>query len=160
MRPYAGALLEPYYQQAERWKDLVIALESQLAAAAEPDRRRGLFFRIADVEHMRLGQSDSAFETLTRAFREHLVKKEGRKQLEELAVAWRRARELASMWEDSFAQSKDLDLLRELAHLYDGAAADPQAAKSAWERLVQAKPNDSEALQALETLHASGDNPT
>jgi tetratricopeptide (TPR) repeat protein len=169
MRPQAGALLEPYYAESERWTDLVIALESQLASAAEPERRRTLFLRIAEVERTKLGQADAAFQTLSRAFRENLIKKEERKQLEDAAVASRKARELAQMYEDALnpraghesivAHAKDLELQRDLAHLYDGPAADPASARSAWERLLKDKPADTEALEALERLHASGDNP-
>lgn len=160
MRPYAGALLEPYYAEAERWTDLVIALESQLASAAEPERRRSLFLRIAEVERTKLGQADAAFQTLSRAFRENLIAKDERKALEDAAVSARKARELAQMYEDALASNpKDLDLLRDLAHLYDGPAADPASARSAWDRLLKDKPSDKQALEALERLHASGDNP-
>jgi tetratricopeptide (TPR) repeat protein len=160
MRPQAGALLEPYYEGAERWRDLVLALESQLSSAVEADRRKALFLRIANVEREQLAQTDAAFETLSRAFREGLINRDERSFFAEIAIVAHCARELANLYEDHLtAKGADEDLLRELARLYDGEAADVQAANRTWNRLLEVKQNDAEALEALERLQAAGDNP-
>jgi tetratricopeptide (TPR) repeat protein len=160
MRAQAGALLESIYERTERWRDLCLALDSQLSSAVEAERRRTLFFRIAKVEVEQLGQPDAAFETLARAYREKLVSKDDRQFLVDIALSAHRAKELASLYEDALEKEKDLELLRDLARIYGGEAADPQAARSTWERLLETVPNDAEALEALERLHAAGDNPS
>ncbi len=160
LRAQAGASLEPAYTKKERWRDLVIALESQLGAVVEADRRRDLFLRIADVESDKLDQPDGAFDTLARAFREGLVPNEERARLSTLALRANRAADLAVLYEDALETNKDdAELLRDLARLYDGAAGEPNKARTAWERLRSAAPGDEEALGALERLTAAGDDP-
>lgn len=160
LRPQAGAALEPHYTKSERWRDLVIALESQLGSVVEPERRRDLFVRIAQVEEVRLDQPDGAYETQARAFREGLVPPEGRGRLATLALRANRATDLAVLYEDALESQDDPDLVRELARLYDGAAGEPAKARRAWERLRTERPGDEEALGALERLTAAGDDPS
>ena len=160
LRAQAGALLEPHYEGAGRWRDLVLALESQLGAATGAERRRALYFRIAEIEEARLEQADGAFETLSRAFREGLLTAAEWAVLERLALRANRPKELAQTFEDALeAQPENVELLRALARLYDGAAADSTQARRAWEQLLGRVARDGEALAALERLTAAGDDP-
>jgi tetratricopeptide (TPR) repeat protein/Tfp pilus assembly protein PilF len=161
LRGRAGALLEPFYEASQRNDELVLALESQLSSTMDAERRRALYLRIASVEARELALPDSAFDTLSRAFRESLVGATERPLLNASAIAAHRAKDLVQLYEDALVgRSFDVDLLRELARLYDGAAADPGAARKAWERVLEKSSNDAEALEALERLHAAGDNPS
>lgn len=160
LRPKAGELLEPVYAATGRPRDQVLALESQLAGVREPERRRALYGKIAKVEEEGLDQLGGAYETLARAFREGLIDQAGRAELTRVALRANRPKELAQMLEDTEGSSgPDPALSRELAQLYDGAAASPAKAKSAWEKLLTLVPGDREALEALERLTAAGDNP-
>lgn len=161
LRAQAGQLLEPFYEKSNRPRDLVLALESQLGAVAEADKRHALFTRIAKIEDEELDTPDGAYETMSRAFREGLVPGEDRPKLANLALRANRAKDLANLYEDTLeTRSDDADLIRELARLYDGAAGEPTKARTAWERLRAAVPGDEEALGALERLTAGGDDPS
>lgn len=159
-RTKAGLLLAPCYEAAERWPDLVLALESQLAGRVDKAERASLFSRIAEIEAEKLDQASSAFETLSRAFREGLLDEAQADRMAALAQQSGKARELARLYEDARPTHADpAGLLRALARLYDGAAADPAKARATYEALLEVAPGDAEALEALERLTAAGDDP-
>ncbi len=161
LRPQAGALLEGVYERLGRHRDLVLALESQLLALVETEKRRDLFLRIARVEETELEDPDAAFETLACAFRESLLTPEDRAWLFKVALKSNQARALMTLYEDVLqdaAKRGDAELFRELARIYDRVAVDPSRARTGWERLLERKPGDHEALSALERIHGAGDD--
>lgn len=162
LKSEVGGLLAPCYEQLGRHRDLVLALESQAAGTTDADQKRALIFRIAEVEAEHLDSPEASFDTLARGMREGLIGPEERPRLGKLALAANRAKSLAQLYEDMVAAQgqQDVSLFRELGRLYDGAAADPARAEQAWGRVLEQEPEDAEALEALERLTASGDDPT
>ncbi len=159
-RTQVGLLLAPCYELAERWPDLVLALESQLAGQTDKADRGELLAQIAQVEADRLDDAEAAFETLARAFREGLLAQAQAERMADLAQQSGKAKVLARLYEEALrGGDADLEMLRALSRLYDGAAADPAKAKDMWNRVLGEVPADEEALEALERLTAAGDNP-
>ncbi len=161
LKAEVGRVLIPCYTELGRHRDLVAVLETQLAPSLTPDRRKQIYYQIAETEEHHLDQPEEAFDTLARAAREGLISDAERPRLTALALKANRAKALAELYEDLLAASEGRDqaLDRELARLYDGAAADPGRAEQAYKRVLEHSPNDPEALEALERLTASGDDP-
>jgi tetratricopeptide (TPR) repeat protein len=154
-----GVLLAPSYERLGRFRDLCRALEAQLGSEGSKEKRKELTFRIAAIHEERLDQAGAAFDLLAAAMREGIIGRAERGRLAALALSANRARALAELYEDLLPKEKDVDLHRELARLYDGAAADPTRAERAYKRVLEHNPKDAEALEALERLTASGDDP-
>ena len=156
----AGALLAPAYEAVRDSAAMVRALEAQLATTTDADTRRSLFVRIAELQTDALDEPGAAFEALTRAFQEGLLQHDALDRLAELAAVANRSKALAQVYEHAVEKSPDdVELLRALARLYDGAAGAPGRAKETWQRIVEKEPTDVEALEALERLMAAGDRP-
>ncbi|MEM7677209.1 MAG: hypothetical protein AAF449_14500, partial [Myxococcota bacterium] len=156
----AGRLLAPLYEGTNNAEGTVRSLQAQLTAEKEPDARRDLLSRIAQLQTSDLDDAGSAFEALTQAFDEDLLDDTAFTKLADLASAANKSKALAEIYERAVDRKpKDLELLRALARLYDGVVGAPSRAKQTWQRVVDEAPGDAEALEALERLTSAGDRP-
>jgi len=156
----AAAVLAPIYRRQGRAKELVRALEVLLAGTTERTARGALFSEIAALRLELLEQSDLAFATLERAFAEGFSDQPARAELVRVALLANQGTEVSALLE-GYAEQRgdDVDVLRELGRLYDGAMLDPQKSKRAWNRVLGKVPGDRETLAELERLHGAGDDP-
>jgi len=160
LRSQSAALLVPVYRTGGRPHDLSVMLEIELDATEDRARRRALYGELARVNELELNQPVAAWATLSRAFSEDLVDPTERGELARVALAANQGPALAELFEKKVTESpEDLELLRALSRLYEGAVLSPERAAKAWNRVLAKVPGDSEALGALERLHASGDDP-
>ena len=160
IRASAGEVLSQVYEDIGDAAGLVRALEAQLASTSDPETRKALFVRMADVQSSRLDDPGGAFEALTRAFQEGLLEPKAIERLSDLAAVANRSKALAQVYEHAIEKDPEsVELLRELARLYDGAAGAPSRAKETWQRVLEHVPGDAEALEALERLTTAGDRP-
>lgn len=160
LRAEVGRILEEVYARLDRPADRVHALDAQLSGTTDESDRKALFRSIAELQADRLDQPEAAFETLSRAFREGLLRDAESEVLSSVAERSGRVRELAELYEDTLRERPDeVALLRALARLYAGAAMDPQRARRSWARIIEQSPHDEEALAALEELASAGDDP-
>lgn len=155
----AGRVLAPTYERQGRLDDLARALEAALPTRAAGQERFEALCQLARLHRERRADPESAFEAWTRAFREGPeLSGEDFDGWEASAVAARRARDLAGIWSEVAEEGRaDPELLRRLARLWEGPAAEPARAKAIWEALLAKSPGDVEALEALERLTASTD---
>ncbi|MEO1334862.1 MAG: hypothetical protein AAFV29_04435, partial [Myxococcota bacterium] len=159
-RAEAGRLLAPLYEGTNNAQGTVRSLEAQLAAETNPDTRRDLLSRIAQLQTSDLDDAGSAFEALKQAFEEDLLDDAAFTRLADLASAANQSKALAEVYERAAdRRTEDLELLRALARLYDGVVGAPTRAKQTWQRVVDLAPGDAEALEALERLTSAGDRP-
>lgn len=160
LRPEVAQALESVYEATGRHRELVVALESQRPLATTSEAKRALELRIAQIQQTSLGQPELAFATLATAFRASLLTREDEAELVRIGLQANAGEDLAQLLEEaSRARPGDVELLRTLARLYDGAVANHAKAVEAWTRLGEAQPGDEEALSALERLHGAGDDP-
>ncbi|MFO0727023.1 MAG: hypothetical protein U1E65_24800 [Myxococcota bacterium] len=158
--PAAAGILVPIYRQQKRPRELARALEIAVEATTDRAQKGALYQELATVRLEGLEQSDAAFETLRRALAAGYDGPEDRAELVRVGLLANRGAEVTDLFEGLSAQrGDDVDLLRELARLYDGAALDPAKSKRSWNRVLQKVPGDKEALRELERLHAAGDDP-
>lgn len=68
-RPQAAALLEPVYLRKSKWPELTRALEAQLGGDADPEQKKELLHRLAQLHEVQLEDLDTALETYARLFR-------------------------------------------------------------------------------------------
>ncbi|HEY6882058.1 MAG TPA: hypothetical protein VI299_28710, partial [Polyangiales bacterium] len=68
-RPRAAELLEPLYLRSERWAELTRALEAQVEAADDPDKKKELLGRLAQLHEVQLEDLETALDTYARLFR-------------------------------------------------------------------------------------------
>ncbi|MCC7383708.1 MAG: tetratricopeptide repeat protein [Deltaproteobacteria bacterium] len=160
LRAEAAALLAPIYLEKSRFHDAVGALEAQREATSDRARRGQIAREIARIYLEQLDQAGAAYETLVRAYEEGLLEASERAELIRVALAANAGSEVADALERAADKSPaDVELLRELAGLYDGPVLDPERAARTYRRVLEVAPGDREALLALERLHGAGNDP-
>jgi len=154
----AGRIASPLLADQGRVDAWAKALDASVSTYAPGPERARVLAELAGVHRDRRADPAAAFDAWTRAFREAPDDSVSLERWEEAAVAARRARELAGIWSEAAeAEDAPVELLRRLARLWDGPAAEPARAKEVWERIRNRAPGDVEALEALERLTASTD---
>lgn len=164
-RQDAAQVLATVYEQYGSDADVARMHEVQLEVADNPGTRIEFLGRIADL-HERLGDAESAFSARSRAFDADPQDTELRGALASAAIRAGRERDQAGSLERALAavrgEPAEVEILAELAALFDGPLADVTQAEAAWARLFDASENDVEqrleAARALERIHLGQGN--
>jgi tetratricopeptide (TPR) repeat protein len=164
-RQDAAQVLATVYEQQGSDADVARMHEVQLEVADNTGSRIELLGRIAEL-HERLGDAESAFSARSRAFDADPQDPELRSALASGAIRAGRERDQAGSLERALAavrgQPAEVEILAELAALFDGPLADVTQAEAAWARLFEASENDLaqrlEAARALERIHLGQGN--
>jgi Tfp pilus assembly protein PilF len=138
---------------------LLQALDRHAASAALPAERAPLLVEAASVAE-RLEDLDGAAERLEKALKHDRNHVEAAVALARVQAARGHAADAALALERALAVAPTrVDLRRDLARLVDGKLKDPQRARTAWRELLDRRPADREALEALATLSADTQDP-
>jgi len=158
VRLAAANILEPIYEQLERWAPLIGVYEIQLAASDDKFRRVGLLMRIGELYSRKLGDADAAFDAFARCFREDPSTEGAKNELEELCGllddGWDK---LVALFEQAI-NSGELDpslsheLATKVARAQSERLGDTSKAVEYYRKALQVEPDDLNALEALEQI--------
>jgi tetratricopeptide (TPR) repeat protein len=144
-------ILEPLYHSDKLWKDLVMVLRTQQAAATGPTESVELLARIAELEEVELDMSRTAFDTWITALKVDPTDHRARAAIPRLASLLERWPDAARAWEDVAAASSEPStkaaLYAELGTFYDAHLGDGEGAIGAYRRLLDTDPNNPDAIR-------------
>lgn len=161
-RQRIARILEPIYEERGDWAELCSVLEVQLEEVAEPGSLVALLTRVADLQENRLHDPAAAFGSVARAVGADPADATVREELARLARMRGSERERAAVLENAVEASAERpslagELLLELAQLWDERVGDVDEAESAYARLIDADPDNVDAVlaasRALERIH-------
>ncbi|MCB9619521.1 MAG: hypothetical protein H6724_08740 [Sandaracinus sp.] len=160
-RQRIAAILEPIYDGQGAFSDLARILRVQLEDVTEVGPRMGLLLRLASLEEEKLRSPEGAFSALSDAVVTDPSDASVREELARVATMRGADAERAEVLERAIgrAESSHLqaELLFEVAKVWDDRVGDPTRAESAYQRLIQAEPDNPDtvlpAARALERLH-------
>lgn len=151
----ASELLIPHLQEAEAWDQMVEALVVQAQSATDLRARKRAFVQAAALSDQKLGRRDKAFEHVVSALEaapDDAALMDQAEALAELSGAAPRLEVFyAGVPEERWSEETALKAHRWLARHYE-ASDDVARATGAHEMVLQRRPDDEEALAALERL--------
>ncbi|MCC7540253.1 MAG: tetratricopeptide repeat protein, partial [Deltaproteobacteria bacterium] len=160
--PEALAALGDLYARQENWRDLVDILERQVSIAEDDEHRIGLFTRLGQVWGEKLGRDRNALDSWQRVLELDPGRTEAlfaiasihrtNSAFHELVETLTRIIEVgAATLEDQALR----DVYAELGRLYTEQLQQPYDAIDAWRHALEIRPDDLEALDALDALYRS-----
>ncbi len=160
-RDPAAAVLEPYYEQQSDFAALIDVTELRLQAESEPQERRRLLSRIAELNEAGVEDLQAAFSAWGRVLGEDAGDEAAQVELERLAELTQAPGELARVYEERMSAAFDPEVQRTLAlklgAIYEHKLGDEERAISAYNKALDLPgPDGSERtpLQALDRLLA------
>ncbi|HEY2747131.1 MAG TPA: hypothetical protein VGL86_21055, partial [Polyangia bacterium] len=161
-RDQAAAVLEPFYEAHNDFHALIELTELKLAAESEPQEKRRLLSRIAELNEAGIEDLQAAFSAWGRVLAEEPGDEDAQKELERLAELTSAPGELARVYEERMAGAFDPEVQRALAlklgAIYEEKLGDEERAIAAYEKALDLTgPNDSGGgervpLKALDRL--------
>ncbi|MCA9653017.1 MAG: tetratricopeptide repeat protein [Myxococcales bacterium] len=157
-----ATILLPVYEGLEAWPDLVRCLGIQADAEGDVYARGALLLRMGSIQAQSLVDSDGAFATYARAFRDDPQNETAQQALENIASIEERWQDFADLFEEAVTKDLPSDLmlalLHKLAALYDGQLGVSEKAIACYERACDIDPGNTDALDALEALYTRHEN--
>ncbi|MCU1279233.1 MAG: repeat-containing protein, partial [bacterium] len=139
-RDQAAAVLEPYYEQHNDFHALIELTELKLAAESEPQEKRRLLSRIAELNEAGIEDLQAAFSAWGRVLAEEPGDADAQKELERLADLTQAPGELARVYEERMAGAFDPEVQRALAlklgAIYEEKLGDEERAISAYNKAL------------------------
>ncbi|HVV83476.1 MAG TPA: tetratricopeptide repeat protein [Kofleriaceae bacterium] len=159
-----ATILEPIYQASGDWQKQIGVHEIQARHAYDPVAKNELLHRIAELHELGGGDLGHAFETYARALRDDPRNESTQQQLERLARAQDRWKDLVGLYDTVASASPDEDLkvalLFKQAQLHELQLGDDPAAVTTYERVLAVAPGSVEAATAIQAIHErNGDGP-
>jgi tetratricopeptide (TPR) repeat protein len=157
-RVTAAEVLEPVYAARHDWSKLVRIYQIRLEVADDPKLRLALTRRIARLHEEQLEDLEGAFTWFGKVFREDPADRATRDQLARLAGildGWARLVRIYEDWlADIRGQEDDvgIEVLRNLATIYQARLEDVEGARSCYQRLLGIDARDEAAFLNLEQL--------
>ena len=153
----ASQVLEPIYEMSEDWGPYINALRVQHRFSSDPRDRLQLLTRVADTYFQHIGDTERGFVSLCEAFRELPSDTGTLQRLEMLASEHDLFEAVADLTGDLAANVVDVSLSRSLwiktAQIHETQLESPDAAISAYRKVLEADAGDFEVLSALEALY-------
>ncbi len=153
----ASRVLEPVYEISEEWAPYVNALRVQHGFSNVPRERLQLLTRVADTYFQHIGDAGRGFSSLSDAFREVPSDVATLSRLEVLASEHDLFDSVAELTGDLAATAEDPALSRSLwiktAQIHDTQLGNPEAAVSAYRKVLEADPADFEVLDLLDAVY-------
>jgi golgin subfamily B member 1 len=157
-----ATILLPVYEMHQAWPDQVRCLGIQADAEGDVAARGELLLRMGAIQAQSLGDSDAAFASYARAFRDDPHNETAQQALEGIAAIEERWQDFADLFEEAVAKDLPSDLmlalLAKLASLYDVQLGNGAKAIACHEKAVDIDPANIDALDALETLYTRDEN--
>ncbi len=165
-RQRAASILQPIFESQGAWGELSKVFEVQLEDLSDPTTRAAQLVRIGELSETKLRDDELAFDAYARAVREDVADGAARSDLARLASKLRRHRQRAELLEAGLASvSEDfvkVELLLELAELWDVSEPEPEQAERTYRQLIEMERDNPEivlkASRALERLHAASED--
>lgn len=159
----AGEMLEPVYKGRADWKALLRALEAQLAASQDPDKRRDLLRQLATLHEEQQEDYRAALETTAKLLHEDLTDENTWSELERLArvagAEERLAQIFAAELEDvSVDEPATARLSRRTGEIFAQLTNVDQALRF-YRRALAFEPESRELFQAVDTLLINAKRP-
>lgn len=153
----ASAILEPLYADDEDDEALCRVLSASMQWEQDPEKRKAVFHRIARMQSSAIEDHDGAFNTLESALREFPEDQDLLSQIyreAEVANRWIDLAQLLDELADEVANPEiAVDYRTRVAVLRREHLGDVEGAADAWRQVLDAEPNDSAALDALDTIY-------
>jgi golgin subfamily B member 1 len=160
LRLQAAEILLPLYVAAGEWQKVVDLYELEARSLDDARERIGRYRKIAEIQERSLGDLDAAFEAWARACRDGLAEPDLADLLaavQRLAIDRDRVPDLIELYRDLAPDVLDAELQRrmylDIGDLARGKLRDTDLAKEYYRRVLDAHPDDTRALQALELLY-------
>ena len=154
--------LKRLLERAERWDELALLLEGELARAESTDVRIGLLRRLLVVHREKRGDLEATAEVLRRLLAQRPEDRGTRESLLEVWLELGRHPEAAQLIEqkakDATTKPQRLALLAQLAALYRDRMQDNDRAFATYERILELSPSDSDALDRMASLDQGSGN--
>jgi tetratricopeptide (TPR) repeat protein len=153
----AAAVLEPVYESAGAWRELISVHEVQVAHADDPFAKVDLLHRIARLHEDALSDHASAFATFARAIVFDNANEQTLSNLERLAMALGRWAEVTALYDaelDKLAENPDrlVELGLRVAQLYETQLEDVESAIARYRRVLEVEPENQSAVRSLDRL--------
>lgn len=153
----AALVLEPIYDATGEWQKLISVLEVQVKAADDPYAKVDLLHRIARLHEEMLTDHQSAFDTYARAVQCDIANEESLSNLERLAMAVSRWRDVAALYDqelDKLAEdpARFVELASRLAQIFETQLEDVENAIGRYRRVLAVEAENQPALAALDRL--------
>jgi tetratricopeptide (TPR) repeat protein len=165
--------LESLYNRMERWSDLADNLLAQFSIAATPEDAIDLRLRLADLREKKMGEIESAIEIYRDVLGEDPTNARAVDALERLIQNESHERQVAELLEPIYRESRDwqkivfideifikhsqdhlrnIELIKEIAELYEIAADNPDKAFQTLSRGILINPADEDIQANIERL--------
>jgi len=152
----AAEILEPLYNEDERYLDLVSTLAIQAKHAEQATDRRDLFLRMSALAEDYLNNSDRAFAFTVSAFENDAFNEEIREQMERLSGVTERWEDLAfaykNMAQNVEEVSEQVDLFLNAGRVALRELEDLNAAEGYYSAVRERQQDNSDALEALQEI--------
>lgn len=160
--PVAARLLEDAYQAAEEWEKLRELIRRRLESTTDPEEKRSLRLRFAELSVERAEDALSAYRVLESAF---LDAPADRDLWERLFGAADRARQHEALAQaiataidaGDLAAFDAAQLAEKVAHIYDVVLARPEEAEPFHRRIMAADPSNETSFLALKELYTDSE---
>jgi tetratricopeptide (TPR) repeat protein len=154
----AAQALAPIYRQAGKWARL-LSIHEILLEHADETTRSGLLNDIRELCEAQLGSKSLAFQWTVKAYELNPNDKELLKEVQRLGAeseAWLDLSSIlnARVLADGALEEEKLELLRELGRIAEDQLHEPDQARAYYRRVLELRPSDKLAMDALEELAA------
>ncbi len=150
-------ILEPIYRARSDWQKQIGIYEIMARHAYDPERKIELLHQISELHELGGDDGAAAFETYARAFREEPRSENTQAQLERLARATDRLRDLVTLYDEVIAEVADEDLkvhlLIKLAQLHEHELGNDASAVQTYARILEVSPGYVEAASSIQNIH-------
>jgi golgin subfamily B member 1 len=157
-REGALEILEPMAEARGDYEELLALYEYRLTLRDDHTERAHWLRKIAEICDTHLASPDRALDALGRALKEEPVPGGALDDLERVAAAAKKPH-LAAERIEAVLDAADPDSAKELAlraaRLYEAPPPNPAAAERLYTRVLEADPENADALSALEGLYRS-----
>lgn len=155
-RPAAEALGR-LYEGAADWSNLIGILRQEVEWSDDPDQRKNLLYRIAEIQETALEDNASAVQTFIDIVDFDPEEQSALDNLERLYFQSEKWAELIGILKRRVELSMDAQerraLLGRVAMLHEEALEDAEEACTAWLTVLDERPDDLEAIRALSRLY-------
>jgi tetratricopeptide (TPR) repeat protein len=151
------SVLEPIYVAQQQWDEVVRLYELRLQSAESAEQRLALSMRIAQLCEEQLEDLEQALQWYGRVFSDNPTDLRAREQVLRLGGILEQWEQVAELFDRYLATDPDesetvRDVALALGHIYGDKLYRWQAAQRCFQRILQRRPDDLDAFEALERL--------
>lgn len=155
-RPAAEALGQ-LYEGAADWTNLIGILRQEVEWSDDPEQRKNMLYRIAEIQETALEDNAAAVQTFNDIVEFDPEEQSALDNLERLYFQSEKWADLIGILKRRVELSMDSEerraLLGRVAMLYEEALEDADEAGTAWLTVLDEQPDDLEAIRALSRLY-------